>query len=161
MNHHHGHDHSHDYPMCSVLREGSTGHEVMKLQELLRASGNSPGKIDGIFGPMTKTAVLSFQAKNNLVQDGIVGKNTWSALGVHCGSSPSDHCPTLYEWTTGPAVINLQGILKQRGFYTGMIDGVFGPITKTAVLSFQSSMGLVQDGIVGSKTWSALGVHCL
>ncbi|WP_088189436.1 peptidoglycan-binding protein [Desulfosporosinus sp. FKA] len=159
MNHRHGYDHSHD-STCSVLKEGSTGHDVIKLQELLLANGYSPGKIDGVFGPKTKSAVLSFQTKNNLVQDGIVGKHTWSALGVHCGSPAIDHCPTLYEGTTGPAVINLQGILKQKRFYTGMIDGVFGPITKTAVLAFQSSMGLVHDGVVGRKTWSALGVHC-
>lgn len=165
MNHCHDHDHDHDHHShlhshCPILQEGSTGPEVYKLQELLIASGYHPGKIDGIFGPKTLAAVLSFQANNHLKQDGIVGPKTWAALGVHCDKPPVNHCPTLYEWNTGPAVVKLQEILRHKGFYTGKIDGIFGPITKSAVLSFQASMGLVKDGIVGPKTWAALGVHC-
>jgi peptidoglycan hydrolase-like protein with peptidoglycan-binding domain len=160
LDHCHDYGHPHHHSHCPILKEGSSGPEVQKLQELLIAHGYHPGRIDGIFGPKTLAAVLSFQANNHLVQDGIVGTNTWTALGVHCDAPPVNHCPTLYEWNTGPAVVNLQEILKRKGFYTGQIDGVFGPITKGAVLSFQASMGLVQDGIVGIKTWTALGVHC-
>jgi len=36
-------------------------------------------------------------------------------------------------------------------------DGKFGPITKKAVIAFQTANGLDPDGIVGPKTWSALG----
>jgi murein DD-endopeptidase MepM/ murein hydrolase activator NlpD len=36
-------------------------------------------------------------------------------------------------------------------------DGDFGPNTKNAVMAFQSKHGLVADGIVGAKTWAALG----
>ncbi|AFM40936.1 putative peptidoglycan-binding domain-containing protein [Desulfosporosinus acidiphilus SJ4] len=161
MDQRHGQHYFPHYSSCPILKEGSTGPEVLKLQELLMANGYPPGSLDGIFGPITKSAVLAFQAQNNLVQDGVVGKHTWNALGIHCGSVPVDHCPTLYERNTGPAVIELQEILKRKGFYPGMVDGVFGPITKTAVLSFQENMGLVQDGIVGRKTWNALGVHCI
>ncbi|NMA69093.1 MAG: peptidoglycan-binding protein, partial [Desulfitobacterium sp.] len=34
------------------------------------------------------------------------------------------------------------------------------PRTHSAVISFQRSKGLVQDGIVGIRTWTALGVQC-
>lgn len=39
------------------------------------------------------------------------------------------------------------------------IDGIFGPITEETVKDYQSSHGLIADGIVGNKTWAAIGVH--
>ena len=155
---HHNHDHGHS--LCPVLRDGASGAAVKELQKRLRAEGYDPGKIDGVFGSKTKTAVLSFQASNHLVQDGIVGRKTWTALGVNCKTPPGNHCPTLVVGNTGPATANLQRLLKTKGFYTGKLDGIFGPQTKAAVLSFQSSKNLAQDGIVGIKTWTALGVNC-
>ncbi|AET69963.1 putative peptidoglycan-binding domain-containing protein [Desulfosporosinus orientis DSM 765] len=145
---------------CPLLKKGSSGASVKKMQIKLIAAGYAPGKIDGIFGPLTESAVLAFQKNCGLVQDGIVGKMTWTALGVSCEKPPENHCPTLAQGNTGPAVVKLQGLLKTKGFYKGNIDGIFGPLTKSAVLAFQATMGLVQDGIVGRKTWSALGVIC-
>ena len=57
-----------------LLREGSRGPEVQKLQKLL---GITP---DGIFGPGTKKAVIKYQLSINATADGIVGNNTWSVL---------------------------------------------------------------------------------
>lgn len=70
---------------CPLLREGSTGVRVRELQKLLLAAGFMPGKVDGIFGPQTKMAVVNFQNSSGLVRDGIVGRRTWTALGVNCG----------------------------------------------------------------------------
>ncbi|MDP4128310.1 MAG: peptidoglycan-binding protein [Bacillota bacterium] len=145
---------------CPVLREGSSGGAVRDLQNRLVGAGFNPGKIDGVFGPRTKTSVLAFQKSAGLVQDGIVGNKTWTALGKHCHMPPVSHCPTLVQGNTGPAVIKLQGLLKAKGYYMGNLDGIFGPITKAAVIAFQKSANLVQDGIVGIKTWTALGVNC-
>jgi len=148
---------------CPTLRQGSTGPAVTDLQGRLKTRGFYTGNIDGIFGPLTRAAVVAFQGSMGLVQDGIVGIRTWTALGVNCHTPtppPVSHCPTLQQGSTGPAVVNLQGLLKSKGFYSGNIDGIFGPLTRAAVVAFQGSMGLVQDGIVGIKTWTALGVDC-
>lgn len=68
---------------------GNTGPCVKRLQVDLNASPSyalSPGclganlAVDGIFGTGTHSAVLLFQAKEHLTQDGIVGQNTWRAL---------------------------------------------------------------------------------
>ncbi|MCA1993645.1 MAG: peptidoglycan-binding protein, partial [Coleofasciculus sp. S288] len=59
---------------------------------------------------------------------------------------------------SGPLVKKLQEGLKEKGFNPGSIDGVFGLGTKAAVRSFQQANGLVADGIVGQKTWNALGL---
>lgn len=55
-------------------------------------------------------------------------------------------------------VKDLQRLLKKARFNPGLIDGVFGPATHAAVISFQKSNGLIADGIVGPRTAFALGL---
>lgn len=64
-----------------MLRTGSRGDAVRKLQELLNALGYDCGSVDGIFGSKTYAAVLAFQKANGLGADGIVGPLTWAKLG--------------------------------------------------------------------------------
>jgi hypothetical protein len=61
--------------------------------------------------------------------------------------------------STGPSVVRLQNRLNARGAATPPLvaDGQFGDMTRQAVVVFQSSSGLVPDGIAGPLTWSALG----
>ena len=63
-----------------MLRTGSRGDAVRKLQEMLNALGYDCGSVDGIFGSKTKAAVLAFQKANGLGADGIVGPLTWGKL---------------------------------------------------------------------------------
>jgi peptidoglycan hydrolase-like protein with peptidoglycan-binding domain len=57
----------------------------------------------------------------------------------------------------------IQTILKQRGYYSGAIDGIFGPISKAACKTMQADYGLTADGIPGPITQGVLsiiaGVH--
>lgn len=55
-------------------------------------------------------------------------------------------------------VRNIQKVLKEKGYYTGSIDGIFGTRTKNAVIKFQKDMGLKADGIAGKQTLKALGL---
>lgn len=55
-------------------------------------------------------------------------------------------------------VKTIQTKLKRWGYYTGAVDGIYGPKTKAAVKSFQKKNGLTADGIVGKKTAAALGM---
>ena len=52
----------------------------------------------------------------------------------------------------------VQKKLKNWGYYTGAVYGIYGSKTKAAVLLFQKRNGLVQDGIVGNKTLAAMGI---
>lgn len=64
--------------------------------------------------------------------------------------------PVLRSGMSGPQVEALQKALNGHG--AGLkIDGDFGPATKAAVQKFQSTNGLVADGIVGAYTWRKLG----
>ena len=52
----------------------------------------------------------------------------------------------------------LQQSLNAKGFNSGPVDGWFGPVTRGAVVAYQSANGLVVDGVVGPQTAGALGV---
>lgn len=63
-----------------VLKKGSKGEAVSRLQEGLQALGYHVGPIDGDFGPETVKAVKAFQTDNGLAADGIVGPKTWKTF---------------------------------------------------------------------------------
>lgn len=79
------------------------------------------------------------------------------ALRVETGETPPN-LPTLYSGMKNPrvAVMLLQKDLSTLGYFSGKLDGLYGPLTRQAVLAFQSDNGLVPDGVVGPATWSAL-----
>ncbi|HEX3012204.1 MAG TPA: peptidoglycan-binding protein [Syntrophomonadaceae bacterium] len=56
----------------------------------------------------------------------------------------------------GPDVLYLQTLLQQAGFNPGMLDGIFGSRTHSAVTAFQTAHHLISDGIVGPITWTTL-----
>ena len=56
------------------------GDDVRVLQEKLLYLGFSPGKADGMYGPITESAVVTFQKNSGLEADGCVGADTWAAL---------------------------------------------------------------------------------
>jgi len=70
--------------------------------------------------------------------------------------APTTIHPLLKKGDTGAEVMQLQTALNKLGFNPGPIDGIFGPKTETAVKAFQSTKGLLVDGIVGRNTWAAI-----
>lgn len=73
------------------------------------------------------------------------------------GDVPVPH-KTIKKGSTGPDVVLCQEDLIQLGYDLSPYgaDGKFGAKTETAVKAFQTSVGLLADGIVGKKTWAAL-----
>ena len=62
-----------------VIKKGSKGDWVVIAQGRLVVAGYKI-EVDGVFGPKTEEAVKKYQADHHLTVDGIIGKNTWSAL---------------------------------------------------------------------------------
>jgi len=62
----------------------------------------------------------------------------------------------LRRGDSGPAVYELQGFLRLRGFDPGPLDGTFSPATYQAVRIFQQRRGLDVDGVVGAATRGAI-----
>lgn len=138
------------------LQQGDSGAAVKELQQLLISKGYSCGSAgaDGDFGPSTLSAVKAFQKDNGLVVDGIAGQLTMGKLKA--GSQVSQNPNDLQYGSQGNAVKTLQENLNKLGYDCGEPDGDFGPKTKSAVIAFQKNKGLVQDGIVGDITKSAI-----
>jgi N-acetylmuramoyl-L-alanine amidase len=73
----------------TLSKYGSRGQEVKNIQYRLIKWGYFKGKIDGIYGWRTTSAVRNFQSKNKLRVDGIAGPRTLSALGLPSGRAAS------------------------------------------------------------------------
>lgn len=135
-----------------LLQLGARGEAVRELQVLLTNLAVYIGTIDSIFGRDVKSAVIAYQHRVFLVEDGIVGPLTWQAL--YAGGPVN--MPILQQGSKGKTVLTLQRLLNTTKDYLGAIDGDFGSGTKAAVQAFQKRSGLVADGIVGDRTWNAL-----
>ncbi|MBP2642197.1 MAG: spore cortex-lytic enzyme [Firmicutes bacterium] len=70
-----------------LVKQGSAGDAVFRLQNKLHEYGYYHGEPDGVFGATTKEAVEEFQQDSGLVADGVAGPATWSMLD--CNSSVS------------------------------------------------------------------------
>jgi murein DD-endopeptidase MepM/ murein hydrolase activator NlpD len=139
-----------------VLSRGLHGADVRALQVRLEGLGHNVGSIDAQFGPMTERAVEAFQADFGLEVDGVVGRTTKGALaGLE---HHDDTGAVLSVGSRGSGVRELQSSLNAQGYAAGSADGIFGPLTLRAVLSFQKYSKLWVDGLVGPRTRAALGM---
>jgi hypothetical protein len=67
--------------LTRMLRRGDQGKDVKALQKALNERGFNAGPVDGDLGPRTQAAVKAFQKQAGITVDGIVGPETWGALG--------------------------------------------------------------------------------
>lgn len=65
----------------------------------------------------------------------------------------------LKNGSRGEEVRKVQTKLKNWGYYSGSVDGVYGWQTESAVKNFQKKNGLTADGIAGTATLNAMGIY--
>lgn len=65
----------------------------------------------------------------------------------------------LRQGSTGGEVKEIQRRLKEWGYYSGQVDGIYGKATAEAVKYFQQKNGLNADGVAGMATYAALGMN--
>ena len=150
----------------NTLKYGDSGSRVTELQTALVKLGYNTNGVDGRFGAGTQRAVISFQKDNGLEADGLAGTKTLELLyakangsGSSSGSSSGTSTGltrTLRRGYTGDDVIAVQERLKELGYYTGSIDGVYGSGSIAAATAFQKNNGLKVDGLTGQSTYAAL-----
>jgi len=170
-------------PPNVVLRRGSRGADVRQLQFLLNVISQFNDAVppvieDSNFDQRDENAVMDFQRAYNLPPDGVVGSATWRQLyavyrGIQETRPPTVTPPTpptvppafpgmlLRVGSRGDEVRLVQTWLNsvrqnQPDIPELQVDGIFGPITQSAVIAFQRAFGLEPDGIVGPITWGEL-----
>lgn len=137
------------------------GSDIMKMQQRLTSLKYNPGTIDGYFGENSKTAVITFQRRNGLTQDGSCGPATWNKLFSSSAVANASSGYTRPLYLTNPQIYGddvrtMQQRLNSLGYNPGSIDGYFGENSKSAVITFQGRNGLTQDGSCGPATWNKL-----
>ena len=132
------------------------------LQIVLKSYDYYEGKIDGKIGSVSKAALRSFQNKNGLIVDGILGPESCLRLLDRVNITSNVINLNIEETNKNQQyseeIESHQRILKELGLYTGSIDGLNGPGTQRAIKAFQNKAGLVADGVVGTKTDKALSL---
>lgn len=127
---------------ADILKTGSKGAEVTKLQNKLKELGYFNAVPTGQFGSITKAAVRKFQADKGLTVDGVAGAKTLKVL-YSTGTQSSVSKETLKK---------IQTVLNKMGLYKGRTDGIYGKLTKAAVKEFQSKYGLKVTGTIDKET---------
>lgn len=142
---------------------GDRGPAVRDLQRRLGRLAGTPlpagGGLEpagGVFDEALAHAVKRFQQERGLAADGVVGVETWRCI-VEAGFALGDrllwHSRTMMR---GDDVREFQHRLNQLGFDAGTEDGIFGPLTQSALEEFQRNAGINVDGVAGPETIAAL-----
>ncbi len=140
-----------DKPLKSTsVCYGMEGTDVKEIQERLIELGLLDEDATGYFGPKTESAVMAFQDAAGVKADGVVGDKTRELL---FSGFKSD---SLIPGMKGSDVEKLQKRLKELGYYSGPITGLYGQLTGKAVEYFQKLNGLASDGVAGKKTRTAV-----
>ncbi len=146
-------------PYYKLFKRGSRGDGVYALTNRLSEMGY-PVSPTNYYSDSVAAAVRLFQSANGLSADGMAGKLTQeklysvSAIGY---SESGQTYPTLVRGDRGMALLyTLQQRLKDLGYYTIRVDGIFGSGTQRAVRWFQSVNGLSVTGKADNATQQLL-----
>ena len=149
-------------PSAKRSRGGQSGNKskLFAVQELLKLKGLYKGKVDGIYGPATKAALKVFRAQNGWsgtdeINFATGDKNRDSAnLGDTAATKPETisqgRRSNISRYQT--QLIWAQEFLKFKGLYKGKLDGIYGPSTNAALITFQARHGLENTGEINFST---------
>ena len=127
--------------------------DVAVAQSRLKDRGYYSGPIDGVLGPNTQAALRAYQRDKGLSVTATLDAPTRGAL---LSDTTTAAARTVPSWATTMDVRSAQKELKDRGYYSGPIDGVIGPATQTALRAYQRDRGLKVTGRLDSSTIRSL-----
>ena len=130
-------------PSDDDLAIGAEGEKVRELQQRLVALGYPVGKIDGIFGTLTRGALVTFQADNGLLGTGQTDTPTRRALAAgHRRRLPPERVDTSASdlAADGSVVVNQADNVKTTGLISSIV-GVLGMINSLFVNGYNHMAG--------------------
>lgn len=121
------------------------GDSIRDAQRWLNVNYGSGLQIDGLYGPLTREAlIMALQEEVGVTIDGKFGPKTKAA------------CPVLLLGSSGNTVYILQAGLICRQIDPNGFDGKYGSGTYGAVRSLQAASAITVDGKAGPNTLEAL-----
>lgn len=128
---------------------------------LFYGCGKKQQTLEGMQQPMSMETLVTMSTTSQAPSEAKVAEAKATSSSILGPASASDvklgQLPPAGPYK--PAANEIQTALKNAGFYTGVIDGKIGPVSKKAIIEFQKANNLVADGKVGPKTWSVLSSH--
>ena len=122
-----------------------------QIQAGLAAAGYYTGDVDGVYGPTTVDAVKALQTAAGLPVTGLVDKATMAALE---GKLTQTGGAIALQSATATAAV--QTTLKLAGYWPGAIDGKWTDELTTALMAFQTSIGVPPTGVLDLPTLAAV-----
>jgi peptidoglycan hydrolase-like protein with peptidoglycan-binding domain len=132
---------------------GQVNAQIAVAQSVLGVTAN------GTFGAPTLSALVLWQAGAGVPVTGVLDKATWAKMAPAPAPAPAPWAATRYtpykgvvlqQGSTGAAVVVLQAGLRITA------DGSFGPMTKAALVAFQTQQQISPTGVVSSLVWDRL-----
>ena len=127
--------------------------DVALAQQRLRERGSYSGPVDGVMGPNTEAALRTYQRDQRLSVTGKLDSSTLRALVNETGAAAARTVPSA---TPTMDIRSAQRELKERGYYSGPVDGVIGTATESALRAYQRDRGLKITGRLDSPTVRSL-----
>jgi len=134
------------------------------IQDRLRQLGAYDGPVDGTWGGRSRLALERFQRTRGLQVTGQMNQATAATLGINpaellAAPQPAPPAPAAAAAPLTPEVVrNIQTRLRGLGFYSGAIDGIWGPNMQAAIERFQQGRGLQATGQLNPATITAMGL---
>lgn len=139
-----------------TLTIGDSGTDVYDLTKRLFGL-DYPISAQNVYDAGVANVVQLFQQRNGLPANGIADPTT-QKVAFSSSAIPYDshYIVPLVRGDRGPLVSALQSRLKELGYYTIRVDGIFGSGTQRAVRNFQARNGLSVTGIADVTTQNVL-----
>ena len=170
-----------DTSASKIMKLGSSGDNVVKLQQRLAELGFFNDEATGYFGSVTEAAYKMFQTAAGVVVDGIAGESDLEILysdnAPYAEVTPEEETPAeteaaeeeVPETTEAPeeqttftngdyhdGVYDIQSELANLGYFNDEATGYYGDYTQAAVAEFQTQNGLKPTGEVDELTYAAI-----
>jgi peptidoglycan hydrolase-like protein with peptidoglycan-binding domain len=128
---------------------------IRSAQTALRSRNYYNGPVNGVMTQATRTAIQNFQRDRSIAQSGELDSATARALGIPSEVTSS---PTQTEFISAESIRFAQTSLRDRGYYTGPINGVMNQATRTAIRQLQRERNLTTTGNLDLITARELGI---